>query len=212
MKILNLYAGIGGNRRFWGNEHDITAVEYNDEIASIYQDFFPGDKVVVGDAHEYLLKNFADFDFIWASPPCPTHSSIRLMTTKMTGKYKREDLYPDMSLYQEIIMLKHSFDGKWVVENVTPYYEPLIRPTVIIDRHYFWCNFQVPTIRVKKDTIIRNTKGSDIVYGIDLSNYRIKHRKDKILRNQVNPEIGLHFFNRAFDIIENSKVEHLKLF
>ena len=27
LKILNLYAGIGGNRKLWGNEHDITAVE-----------------------------------------------------------------------------------------------------------------------------------------------------------------------------------------
>ena len=33
MKILNLYAGIGGNRLLWGNDHDITAIEYNLEIA-----------------------------------------------------------------------------------------------------------------------------------------------------------------------------------
>lgn len=26
MKILNLYAGIGGNRELWGNEHEITGV------------------------------------------------------------------------------------------------------------------------------------------------------------------------------------------
>lgn len=24
MKILNLYAGIGGNRKLWGDEHEIT--------------------------------------------------------------------------------------------------------------------------------------------------------------------------------------------
>lgn len=32
MKILNLYCGIGGNRKSWGKDHDITAVEINPEI------------------------------------------------------------------------------------------------------------------------------------------------------------------------------------
>lgn len=77
MKILNLYAGIGGNRKLWGDEHEIIAVEYDPKIAAIYQDFFPKDKVVVGDAHQYLLDHFEEFEFIWASPPCPTHSDIR---------------------------------------------------------------------------------------------------------------------------------------
>ena len=43
MRILNLYAGIGGNRKLWGDEHEVTAVEYDSEIAGIYQDFFPND-------------------------------------------------------------------------------------------------------------------------------------------------------------------------
>ena len=59
MKILNLYAGIGGNRKLWGNEHEITAVEYEPNIAAIYKDFFPGDEIVIADAHEFLLKNFS---------------------------------------------------------------------------------------------------------------------------------------------------------
>ena len=56
MKILNLYAGIGGNRKLWGDTHEITAVELDPKIAKIYQDFFPKDKVIVADAHQYLLK------------------------------------------------------------------------------------------------------------------------------------------------------------
>lgn len=55
MKILNLYAGIGGSRRHWGYEHNITAVEIEPETARVYQHFNPGDQVVVGDAHQYLL-------------------------------------------------------------------------------------------------------------------------------------------------------------
>ena len=26
MKILNLYAGVGGNRKLWSSEHEITAI------------------------------------------------------------------------------------------------------------------------------------------------------------------------------------------
>src|SRR3990167_3845679 len=115
MKILNLYAGIGGNRKLWGDSHEITAVEYKPEIAKIYSDFFPNDTMVVGDAHQYLLDHFKEFDFIWSSPPCPSHSRS---STSLAGwgVYR----YPDMKLYEEIIFLKHFFKGLWIVENVKP--------------------------------------------------------------------------------------------
>ena len=51
-KVLNLYAGIGGNRKLWENV-DVTAVEINPNIANIYNDFFPNDKIIVDDAHQY---------------------------------------------------------------------------------------------------------------------------------------------------------------
>ncbi|GAI27248.1 unnamed protein product, partial [marine sediment metagenome] len=125
IKVLNLYAGIGGNRKLWENV-DVTAIENNAEIAKIYQDFFSNDKVIVTDAHQYLLKYFMEYDFIWSSPPCPTHSITRFLHKKK--------VYPDMELYQEIILLKHFFRGKWVVENVKPYYKPLIESNFTIHR------------------------------------------------------------------------------
>ena len=44
MKILNLYAGIGGNRKLWGDEHEVVAVENNEEIAEAYKTFYPKDQ------------------------------------------------------------------------------------------------------------------------------------------------------------------------
>ena len=140
MKILNLYAGIGGNRKLWGDEHEITAVEYKPEIAKIYQEIFPNDKVIVDDAHQYLLQHYKEFDFIWSSPPCPTHSVTNNFLNSQ-GHVR----YPDMALYQEIIFLKHWFKGKWVVENVKSYYDPLCKPTEV-ERHYFWSNFSAISI------------------------------------------------------------------
>ena len=129
MKILNLYSGIGGNRKLWGNDHEITAIELDPKIAKIYQDFFPNDKVIVADAHQYLLEHFSEFDFIWSSPPCPTH--IRLNNCFTVGKTEKTTnpvLYPDMTLYQQIILLREHFKDKFVVENVISYYEPLYPP------------------------------------------------------------------------------------
>ena len=139
MKVLNLYAGIGGNRKLW-NGVEVTAVERNEEIAAIYQEYFPNDTVIVGDAHEYLLKHYSEFDFIWSSRPCQTHSRSRMWATK-GGRYAAK--YPDLELYQEIIFFEHFFDGKWIVENVIPYYEPLIAPRLTIGRHLIWSNFTI---------------------------------------------------------------------
>ena len=125
-KILNLYGCLGGNRYKWdevSENLEITAVELDPELARLYQERFPNDTVIVADAHQYLLDHYKEFDFIWSSPPCPSHSRITLSqktTTNFTPKF------PDMKLYEEIIFLDNFFDGKYVVENVIPYYEPLI--------------------------------------------------------------------------------------
>ncbi len=195
MKILNLYSGLGGNRKLWGNDHQITAVEHDPIIAAIYQDQFPNDEVIVADAHRYLLHNYKDFDFIWSSPPCPTHSSFRF---NIGVRYRGvEAKYPDMSLYQEIIFLKHHFEGKWVVENVKPYYEPLIYPTFILQRHYFRSNFTVYSKEFESDNI-RASQIPDLqqLHGIDLSNYKVVDKR-KLLRNCVYPPVGLHILEEA---------------
>ncbi len=41
---------------------------------------------------------------------------------------------------------------------------------------------------------------------IDISKYKLKQRKDQILRNCVDPELGLHIFNCAFKEIQK-KIE-----
>ena len=196
MKILNLYAGIGGNRKLWEG-HEITAVEINEQIANIYHDYFPNDKIIIADAHQYLLDHYKEYDFIWSSPPCPTHS--RLVASNKTTCIME---YPDMKLYQEIILLKYLFEGKFCIENVIPYYKYLIIPNIILGRHPFWCNFYIDDVKFKDDRIHTNITSNSILYGYDLSNYIIsgKYGKSKILHNLVNPEIGKYILDQAMNI------------
>ncbi len=193
MKILNLYAGIGGNRKLWGDNHDITAVELVPEVAKVYQSLFPKDKVVIGDAHEYLRRHFREFDFIWASPPCPTHSTLQM------ARYYDESLkYPDMTLYQEIIWLKTFFKGKWVIENVKPYYKPLIQPSFTMERHCYWSSdfILVQENNTRTWTAIHNDiHAMAKAYGYNLSDLKeIDVRK--ALRNAVRPQDGLFIFQQ----------------
>lgn len=192
MKILNLYCGIGGNRKLWEN-CSVTAVEYNPEIAAVYKHFFPNDNVIIGDAHDYLLKNYKDFDFIWASPPCQSHSSFR---QNINVRYRGTPaIYPDMKLYQEIIFLKHNFKGKWVVENVKPYYQALIEPDFVLQRHYFWGNIKPQVIEFEKD-MIRSAQIPDLQkkHGFDLTGIKLQNKR-QVLRNCVTPEVGKYIFD-----------------
>jgi DNA (cytosine-5)-methyltransferase 1 len=195
MKILNLYAGIGGNRKFWGDDHEVTAVEMDENIATVYKDLFPNDNVVIGDAHQYLMDHYKEFDFIWTSPPCQTHSSFRQnIGVRFRGV---QAVYPDMKLYQEIIFLQYNFDGKYVVENVNPYYKPLTPPTVILDRHLFWANFEIPHAEFERPKL-RSAQIPDLqeALGYELSGYKLPNKR-QVLRNCVLPAVGKHILTYA---------------
>lgn len=197
MKVLNLYAGIGGNRKLW-EDVEVTAIEIDPKIAEIYQDIFPNDEVIVTDAHEYLLKHYNEFDFIWASPPCPSHSKARRAFAVTRGQ--SEPLYPDMRLYQEILFLRGYCKTLYCVENVVSWYDPLIRPQ-LVGRHYFWANFfitdkDVPSTKIG---VLGATQEYWIKrYGFDISKYELKGiRKDKLYKNCVDPNLGKHILDCA---------------
>jgi DNA (cytosine-5)-methyltransferase 1 len=203
MKVLNLYAGIGGNRKLWENV-DVTAIENNEQIANIYKQFFPNDIVIISDAHKYLLEHFSEFDFIWSSPPCQSHSGCNHFL-KGQGIFR----YPDMKLWQEIIFLKHFFKGLYCVENVKSYYEPIIEPQ-IIGRHYFWANFLITRRKIdyvqigtmnrqaseisQRKAIIREAQIPELLELHELQDFKLKNKR-QVLRNCVLPEVGLHVLN-----------------
>ena len=179
----------------YGGGCEVTSVEYSPEIAQVYGQLYPQDTVVVGDAVAYLEKHYAEFDFIWASPPCPSHGQYR-HNVGVIGK-GFAPIMPDMSLYAQIVFLQHYFKGKYVVENVKPYYEPLVKPTFEMQRHLFWSNFDVPARKFDKSDIrhknkISDFEGYEIVAASKISNKR------QALRNCVDSDLGLHVFESAY--------------
>jgi DNA (cytosine-5)-methyltransferase 1 len=196
VKVLNLYAGIGGNRLLW-KDIDVTAVEIDKDIADVYADLFPNDKVVVADAHEYLINNMNDFDFIWSSPPCPSHSRMRYYTGFLANrKYARvKPIYPDLKLYEEVILLDKWFDGEYVVENTLPYYEPLIQGRVMA-KHIWWSNVEFPDFSIKTRGHMGTVESLQKLKGINLDKYKIKDKR-KLLRNCVEPSVALHIFKNT---------------
>lgn len=192
LKVLNLYAGIGGNRRLWHNV-EVTAIELDADIAHLYATLFPEDKVLITDAHEYLLQHYKEFDFIWSSPVCKTHSKMQLPLENKK--------YADLSLYQEIILLQNfSYRAKFVIENTVPYYTPLIKPSAIMQRHCFWSNFPITEFNQKHTTglISRGTVADlEQEHNLSLDKFQIKNKRE-ILRNCVNSDLGLHLLECAF--------------
>jgi len=212
MRVLNLYACLGGNRYKWGNDHEITAVELDPELARMYKERFPNDTVIVADAHQYLLDHYKEFDFIWSSPPCPTHSKARFWGSK-GGMC--DVVYPDMTLYQEIILLDNYFSGKYCVENVSGYYEPLV-PAQKRGRHLYWTNFTLPNIlSTRFDEATQ--RGKDelknlcIFHEYDFTQYKGEQPIQKIARNLVDYEAGLTIFNTALGILTKKETTQQSL-
>jgi len=209
MKILNLYAYLGGNRYKWGNEHEITAVELDPELARMYKERFPNDTVIVADAHQYLLDHYKEFDFIWSSPPCPTHSRARFARKETTSAE-----YPEMTLYQQFLFLDNWFSGKFVIENVIPYYDPLI-PGQKRGRHLYWTNFLLPNDLNERKCSIMESKDEVskwcVFHDYDFRKYKGNQPVNKIARNLVDYEAGLTILNTALGIIQKSNTSQSEL-
>lgn len=202
MRILNGYAGLGGNSKLW-NGHQVTAVEKDPKIAKVYKDNNPSHTVIVGDLIEYLLNNYQDFDFIWLSPPCQSNSRMI-----RSGKNRKPRL-PDLTLYELKIFLDYNFKGKYVIENVKPYYKPVIEPTTTLGRHLFWANFTIDDFEIKQPKNFINlgtVKGSEELkdwLGIEYEGnlyYEGNHDPAQVLRNCVHPKMGLHILNNVTNL------------
>ena len=117
----------------WPDSWRVTAVEIDERVAAEYARRYPYDDVAVGDAHAFVISRAHEFDAVWTSPPCPTHSRLAVNVAKRKGVEPE----PDPRLWCEVEHLQ-KLGGRYVVENVHTYYDPPIAPDVVTRRHYYW--------------------------------------------------------------------------
>lgn len=197
MKVLNAYAGIGGNRHLWPADWKVTAVELEPRVAAEYSRRYPVDVVHVEDAHGFILEHAHEFDAVWTSPPCPTHSRL---ARNVASRYGRE-LRPDPRLWTEIEYLQ-TLGIPYVVENVHTYYAPPIAPDVVTARHYYWTS-NAPALITPATTIgllKPDTRASVYAdaYGLPRLERGSVPDQRKAMRNAVVPLEGLEIAMAAF--------------
>jgi DNA (cytosine-5)-methyltransferase 1 len=123
-----------------------------------------------------------------------------------------------MDLYQEIIFLDTFFNGKYCVENVIPFYQPLI-PAKKRGRHLYWTNFNLPnSIKERKNPELSRGLSKDIVlrlskyHDYNFRKYKGKQDIRKIARNLVDYEAGKIIFETMLGIMKQQNVKQNILF
>lgn len=202
IRVLNAYAGIGGNRHLWPADWRVTAVEFDERVAAEYSRRYPLDEVLVEDAHAHVMERAAHYHAVWSSPPCPSHSRL----AKVVASRKGTGLAPDPRLWDEIAHLRSS-GIPHVVENVHTYYVPPIAPDLVTDRHYYWAT-DVPLLLTPTGAGIvspRTTMAEfAAAYGLPPLRHGVVADARRAMRNAVVPLEGLEVATAAFAVLERN--------
>ena len=201
-ELYNGCAGFGANTHLVDRgKCNITHTEHFKEIAEVNKKLHKNDTIIVTDTFQHFQDNHEKFDAAWFSVNCQGHSKMVKATRHNVNK-----IPPVTELYGLIIFLKHFYKGDWVVENVVPFYEPLIEPTLRVGRHLFWSNkpiFGVEDVKRPKGFINKSNKqGADELkkwLGLDFEGYvyyKGNHCPAQTLRNCVHPYIGEQIINQ----------------
>ena len=102
----------------------------------------------------------------------------------------------------DLFCLSNFFNGKYCVENVKGYYEPLIKPREI-GRHYFWSNFPIMLINIEQKEHFNKICEVEKIKGFNINEYTGVDKR-QLLRNAVIPELGLHILNQALERMDFS--------
>ena len=107
------------------------------------------------------------------------------------------------------------FNGKYCVENVIPFYKPLI-PAKKRHRHLFWTNFNLPIVLSNRSLKIVQ-KGKEMERLIKFHDYNFRKYKGeqfiyKIGRNLVDYEAGKNILYTALGVVLKKEDNQKELF
>lgn len=195
MRVLDLYAGPGGFSRGVqtyldkkGIPFEYTAVEIDPKIAAAHKINNPKSKIIVADAITFIheLKNY---DFVIACPPCKSHSKLNRMR-----KNKPEI---DTSLWFLAYHFRH-ININFLIENVNPYYDSFIEPTIKIGRHCFWSSFDINPFLFEnyyKNFRYLSVEDLEEYHGLVAPNMS-REKQRQVLRSAVHPSIAIGIFEQ----------------
>ena len=121
-----------------------------------------------------------------------------------------------MKLYEEVIFLQHYYKGKFCIENVIPFYEPLV-PAHKRHRHLYWTNFNLPNkLSERKNPDLARTrnvvKQLSKFHDYDFSKYKGKQSVRKMARNLVDYEAGRTIFETVLGITKKANQKQIDIF
>ena len=219
-KVLDLFAGIGGTTlgiisylESYGSEpfdYEYIAIENDPEVIEAREKLFniyEGHTLYIINTDAYTFLNTTsskEYDFIWASPPCQSHSRLNMF-------YNRKN--PDMRLWSLITRLQQQ-QIPFIVENVEPYYREPIQHTLELGRHRFWSNkpllpFEVP--ERQKDWGWMGIPDWEEYHGIEsrvTSHIKDRMKRRQVLRNMTHYSISYSIIKQ----ILNPKQKQLEVF
>jgi len=216
LKILDLFCGIGGVARGFHDylqEHRIkylyVAIDIDKHVLKAHKALNPLSNVILRDAYSFSIDELRRYDFVWASPPCETHSIAGIWTRK-------EKKSPDFRLYKLILTL-HDANIPFVVENVKPYYNPPIKPTSKANRHRLWSNLSISPVNLRLtpfERVKNSTRTLCEYHDLPEEIAKIipsKKRRDA-LRDMVHHEIAYEIAKQVIpQVLEGKKVIQTKL-
>jgi len=221
IRILDLFCGVGGVARGFQNflldngiEFEYYAIDIDKRVLKAHKLLNPYSKTICRDAWSIDDKEFKEFDLIWASPPCETHSKSRFLNINA------KPTKPDMRLYNLIERL-WSLNMPFIVENVEPYYRPPIKPIVKVGRHVLWSNLCIKPFKLNlqnfmdvKDDIHKLIKYHEIPFELSIKLLKILKKKTRdALRDMVHWRIAYNIAKQVIpQVIKGKLMPQTKLF
>ncbi len=186
IKILDLFCGLGGVARGFQEyliekniKFEYYAVDIDFKILLTHKILNPKSITIKKDAYSLRDEELKEYDFIWASPPCETHSHLNFYNWNNPKKFKP----PDMRLYKLIKRL-HILNIPFIVENVKPYYKPPIKPCTKIGRHILWSNISLKPFKVNLPNNFTNVKD-------DVKRLADYHELDITIAHKIKKILGI---------------------
>jgi len=183
---------------------EYVAVDNDRKVLQVHSLLNPHSKTVLEDAWLISDDRLLQYDFVWASPPCESHSVLC---------WKRKDKpKPDMRLWWLIRRLR-KLKVPFIVENVRPYYGTILKPTAKAGRHLLWSNLSLKSVQLNSNVTfydIHNRRDALVEYH-GLPGWVARVATRDMLRDMMHPQLSYKLAKQVIPFILSYRSSQLCL-